>query len=85
LMSKKEVENEQLEDKDKKMEIVSKAIVDLRSVSLMQGYPALIDVSRFEETEEFQLKYKCKHCGHEWTEEQITTRDEAVKGDYKGD
>jgi DNA-directed RNA polymerase subunit RPC12/RpoP len=35
--------------------------------------------------EEFQYTYKCKHCGHEWSEVQDTERKfEAPKG-YTGD
>ena len=34
-------------------------------VSVEEGRPILIDV------EDFQYKYKCKHCGHEWSEEHI--------------
>jgi DNA-directed RNA polymerase subunit RPC12/RpoP len=30
-----------------------------------EGEPIIIDI------EEFQYNYKCKHCGHEWTEKHI--------------
>jgi len=30
--------------------------------SLEEGQPVIVDV------EEFQYTYKCKHCGHEWSE-----------------
>jgi hypothetical protein len=29
---------------------------------LEEGQPIIVD------TEEFQYSYKCKHCGHEWSE-----------------
>ena len=30
-----------------------------------EGSPVLVDV------EEFQYSYKCKHCGHEWSEKHV--------------
>jgi len=32
-------------------------------IAVAEGEPVTID------TEEFQYAYRCKHCGHEWSEE----------------
>ena len=32
---------------------------------LQEGKPTVID------TEQFQYTYKCKHCGHEWSEKHV--------------
>jgi hypothetical protein len=34
--------------------------------------PVIVDV------EEFEYKYKCKHCGHEWTEEKEEEHEEKL-------
>ena len=34
-------------------------------ITVYEGKPIVVDV------EEFQYSYKCKHCGHEWTEKHI--------------
>jgi predicted RNA-binding Zn-ribbon protein involved in translation (DUF1610 family) len=48
-------------------------------VLLTEDEPAVVDI------EEFKYTYKCKHCGHEWTEARETEREfEAPKG-YTGD
>jgi|SRR5437763_15832318 len=33
--------------------------------TVYKGPPTIVDV------EEFQYNYKCKHCGHEWSEKRI--------------
>jgi hypothetical protein len=38
---------------------------------VQEGRPMIIDV------EEFQYTYKCKHCGHEWSEKHIKEQREA--------
>lgn len=35
------------------------------STILEEGVPVTVDV------EDFQYSYKCKHCGHEWTENRV--------------
>ncbi len=40
-------------------------------IILQQGTPIIIDV------EEFQYLYKCKHCGHEWSEKRTESRRES--------
>ena len=44
-----------------------------------QDKPTLVDV------EEFQYAYKCKHCGHEWTEVRNVTESSAAPTGYTGD
>ena len=34
-------------------------------VTVYEGKPIVVDV------EQFQYSYKCKHCGHEWTEKHV--------------
>jgi hypothetical protein len=36
-----------------------------RLTVVREGEPILVDV------EEFQYNYKCKHCGHEWSEKRV--------------
>ncbi len=35
------------------------------AIAVQEGKPIIIDV------EEFQYAYKCKHCGHEWSEKHV--------------
>jgi DNA-directed RNA polymerase subunit RPC12/RpoP len=37
---------------------------------LEEGHPAVIDL------DEIRYSYRCKHCGHEWTEEHIQEKEE---------
>jgi DNA-directed RNA polymerase subunit M/transcription elongation factor TFIIS len=34
-------------------------------LTLMEGPPVIVD------RREFQYSYKCKHCGHEWSEKHV--------------
>ena len=48
-------------------------------VLMTEDAPVVVDI------EEFQYTYRCKHCGHEWTEVHETEREyDAPKG-YTGD
>ena len=38
-------------------------------VNLQEGQPVIVDV------EDFQYTYKCKHCGHEWSEKHEEERE----------
>jgi len=40
------------------------------SLTVQEGIPIIVDV------EEFHYVYKCKHCGHEWSETHIEERKE---------
>jgi transcription elongation factor Elf1 len=55
------------------------------AIQLSTGAPTSAEVPEADEVREFRLDFKCKHCGHEWSE--TTTKE--VKGhtssDYKGD
>jgi peptide subunit release factor 1 (eRF1) len=37
------------------------------------------------EREEIRYDYKCKHCGHEWSETRMRTTREKTPPDYTGD
>ena len=41
--------------------------------------PVVVDI------EEFQYTYRCKHCGHEWTEAHETEREFHAPEGYTGD
>ena len=51
------------------------------SVSQFRGSPVLLvqESSRpiVVDVEEFQYSYKCKHCGHEWSEKHVKERQES--------
>jgi DNA-directed RNA polymerase subunit M/transcription elongation factor TFIIS len=44
---------------------ISKTSIPPEPTVVVEGPPMIIDV------EEFQYVYKCKHCGHEWSEKRI--------------
>jgi DNA-directed RNA polymerase subunit RPC12/RpoP len=39
-------------------------------IAVEEGKPIIVDI------EEFQYAYKCKHCGHEWSETRLGSRRE---------
>jgi predicted RNA-binding Zn-ribbon protein involved in translation (DUF1610 family) len=39
-------------------------------IDVQEGKPIIVDV------EDFQYAYKCKHCGHEWSERRTEDRKE---------
>ena len=39
-----------------------------------EGGPIFVDI------EEFQYVYRCKHCGHEWTEKHLVEHREGRRG-----
>lgn len=47
--------------------------------------PVTLEVPESEEIEKFRYGYKCKHCGHEWSEEAAQVKRERPGADYKGD
>lgn len=55
------------------------------TVLLTQGAPTIVPVSEVEETKLKRYSYKCRHCGHEWSEERYKVgMKEPAKG-YTGD
>jgi len=40
-------------------------------LAVEEGRPIIVDI------EEFQYSYKCKHCGHEWSEQHLESRRES--------
>jgi hypothetical protein len=64
---------------DKKMvHLEREAVAEIRaplSASQFQGGPVLLAAGGggpiIVDVEEFQYSYKCKHCGHEWSEKHV--------------
>ena len=57
----------------------------VRGIQQEIGVSTKIEILNLEETDEFVYTYRCKHCGHEWSEEKTkTTRKKPSKG-YVGD
>ena len=53
---------------------------------MLEGeHPVIVEVSEIEEVKEFRCNYKCKHCGHEWSEERLKRTERAGNPEYKGD
>jgi DNA-directed RNA polymerase subunit RPC12/RpoP len=77
LVKKEKVDSEELnEDIDRRVPYAS---VRLLSITLTQESPSIVDIV------DFQYTYKCKHCGHEWSEVHETKSTfDAPKG-YTGD
>ena len=78
LVSKKLAGSEDYVDKENHLQTVPsigpRRYPPLQAV-MEEGKPFTVDV------EEFQYAYKCKHCGHEWSE----TRETERRSDYTGD
>jgi hypothetical protein len=55
------------------------------NVMLEGERPVTVEVSETEEVKDFKYNYKCKHCGHEWSEERFKTTERAGNPNYKGD
>lgn len=84
LVSKREVSDESETWKAKEYAV---AMGGRRESNLMlEGeHPVTIEVPEIERVEEFRYNYKCKHCGHEWSEERSKTTERPGNPDYKGD
>jgi hypothetical protein len=54
------------------------ALVPIVTV-VQEGAPSIVDV------EDFQYRYKCKHCGHEWSEVHETVHKADEPEGYTGD
>jgi predicted RNA-binding Zn-ribbon protein involved in translation (DUF1610 family) len=48
-------------------------------------FPLSEDVAVVSDTKGVLYTYKCKKCGHEWSEERFKTAEEKTKEDYAGD
>jgi hypothetical protein len=79
-VSKKEVDSESLdEDEEKSPTAVIRSSLLVTPTMMQEDAPVIVDI------EDFQYTYRCKHCGHEWSEIQKTERKyDAPKG-YTGD
>ena len=48
-------------------------------ITVSEDKPAIVDIR------DFRYTYKCKHCGHEWSEVHETERDLSAPKGYTGD
>ena len=55
------------------------------AIQLQTGGPATVEVPSINETKEFRYAYRCKHCGHEWFEDEVQTTERKPASDYVGD
>lgn len=81
LVSKKSVSSEGFVDKENHLEVAGSSAAGR---SARQGAVMEEGRSFTADVEEFQYEYKCKHCGHEWSEIRETDRRVGSKG-YTGD
>jgi transcription elongation factor Elf1 len=80
LESKKPVDSESLTETEPEGHVSAPSLM-ARAVPVMLAEEATVIV----DIEDFQYTYRCKHCGHEWSEVQKTERKyDAPKG-YTGD
>ena len=78
LVSKKQVETGTFEEKDERIETAGFGL-RVAPVMVEQNIPTVVDV------EDFQYSYKCKHCGHGWSEVRETTKTFGAPKGYTGD
>lgn len=77
-MSKEPTSSEAFRDKKDRLRASGSSITP-GLVVLQEDVPCICDV------EEFQYRYKCKHCGHEWSEVHETERRVSEPKGYTGD
>jgi hypothetical protein len=65
--------------------LASPVFRSIRSIQLEAGGPATVNISTMSETKELRYAYRCGHCGHEWSEEKVTTFESRPPSDYRGD
>lgn len=71
LVSKKSIEEETIEERETASEALRDSSLNpiIPPITLLgEGPPVVVNV------EDFQYMYKCKHCGHEWSEKHEETR-----------
>lgn len=78
LVGKKEVDSDKFEENVGRVDAVGYGLKALPTV-VQQNVPTIVDV------EDFQYTYKCKHCGHEWSEVRETTKSFSAPKGYTGD
>ena len=78
LVSKKAVDLGGFEENAERVEVPGYGL-RVPPIPVQENVPTVVDV------EDFQYTYKCKHCGHEWSEVRETSKTfDAPKG-YTGD
>jgi len=80
LVKKEAVDSEELSEDEKRPALMTGGILlGAAPIIVKEDTPVIVDI------EEFQYTYKCKHCGHEWSEVHKTEdKFDAPKG-YTGD
>jgi hypothetical protein len=78
LLNKQRVGSEAFEEKEKRFLAVGANVRPMQTV-VQDDAPSIVYV------EEFQYKYKCKHCGHEWSEVHQTEHNVDQPKGYTGD
>jgi DNA-directed RNA polymerase subunit RPC12/RpoP len=84
LVSKKEVSDERETLKAKEYTLAQSERKD-SIFTLDSENPTTLEVPEIEEVMGFKYNYRCKHCGHEWSEEAVQIRRERPKAGYTGD
>jgi DNA-directed RNA polymerase subunit RPC12/RpoP len=84
LVGKKLVESKSIEEKGgKRLVPVGGGMVFGGSMPIVtvvqEGAPSIVEV------DDFQYRYKCKHCGHEWSEVHETVHKADEPEGYTGD
>ena len=54
-------------------------------VALDPEGPVAAEVPEFQETQKVRYGYRCKHCGHEWSEDAAQVKRERAQSGYTGD
>jgi transcription elongation factor Elf1 len=80
LESKKPVDSESLTETESEGHVSAAGLMG-RAAPIMvnEDAPVIVDI------DEFQYTYKCKHCGHEWSEIHKTERQYDAPSGYTGD
>ncbi|HVC26596.1 MAG TPA: hypothetical protein VND40_00405 [Nitrososphaerales archaeon] len=86
LVKKEQVDSEELNEKLERPvnPIIARAMTPILPTGaaptvLSNDVPTIVDI------EDFQFTYKCKHCGHEWSEVHKTEQSYAAPEGYTGD
>ena len=61
------------------------ATAETPGVRLGQFYPISEDATVLADSKEVRFTYRCKKCGHEWSEERFKATEAKAPGGYAGD
>ena len=54
-------------------------------ITLTEGKLAVANAPEIDDTKAMRYSFKCKHCGHEWSEERFEVHGAHPSPEYKGD